>query len=121
VLSGKLHSFAGGVGCRGELVEALDGAAGESGQDHGQVLADRQTESSAALDNGEDRRDLWSCVFVSVVYPVATADSYGRMELSARLFDSSRTGYSRKRVSLSNSESVYLVALPTMLLGSAFA
>ena len=66
----RLLCFAGGVGSRGELVEALDGAVGESGQDRSQVVSDRQTESAAALDDGEDCRDFGACLFASQVHPV---------------------------------------------------
>src|SRR5665213_4108493 len=46
--------------------------------------------------------------------PMAT----GLIEFSARLLDSSSTGYSRKMVSLSHSARVYLAAFPAALLGS---
>jgi hypothetical protein len=56
------------------LIQALDEAVGESGQDRGQVLADRQTESAAAFDDGEDRRDLGSSFLASKVHPVLPTD-----------------------------------------------
>lgn len=73
--SGRLFCLASGVGSWGELVEALDGADGESGQDRGQVVADGQPESAATLDDGKDRRHFWASLLVPDVHPVTSTDS----------------------------------------------
>ena len=56
------------------MVEALDGLLGESGQDRGEVVADGQSESAAAFDDGEDGRDLGSGFRTAQMGPVAAPD-----------------------------------------------
>lgn len=54
----SLSRSALGVGFWGELVEALDGAVGDSGQGGGEIFSHRQGESAAGFDDGEDSREL---------------------------------------------------------------
>jgi len=74
VRSDRLLCLACGVGGWGELVEALDGAVGESGQNRGQVFANRQPDSAAALDDGEDRSHLGTSFLAAKVDPVTATD-----------------------------------------------
>ncbi len=95
-----------GVGSWGERSKALDGAVGQSGQDISQVLADWNAKTTAALDHREDGGDL-RAGFLAARWsqfrrPIAT----GLFEFSARLFDSSSSGYWRNSVSFVHSESV---------------
>ena len=66
--------------------QSVYGSVGEPGQDGGEVLTDRDLESAAAFDDGEDCGDAWSCFLVPDVGPVATAnrDSPDILPMSVR-------------------------------------
>ena len=55
------------------MAEALGRAVGEARQDRGQLFADGKAKSAATLHDGEDRRDLGTCVFVADMHPVLAA------------------------------------------------
>jgi hypothetical protein len=54
----RLFAEFGGVGCRGQVDQGLDGAIGHAGEHVGQILADGDREPAAALDDGEDGGDF---------------------------------------------------------------
>lgn len=96
--AGTLFCLAGGVGRWSELVEAVDGAVAESRQNCSQIFTDGQPEPAAALDDGEDRRDLGPSFLASKVQPVLPTDGYGShgifsqvvRQLQNRIFEQER-------------------------------
>ena len=73
---GRLLCDCGGVGSWGELGQGLDGAISKAGQSVGQILANGDTEFSAALDDAEEGGDLWARLFASQVQPVFSSNGY---------------------------------------------
>ena len=69
--------MAGGRCGGGKFIEAVDGVVSESWQDRCQIVADRQPESAATLDYGEDGGDLWSSLCAADVDPVFSSDRDG--------------------------------------------
>jgi hypothetical protein len=62
----------------GKLIEAVDGVVSESWPDRCQVVADRQPESAAALDDGDDGGNLWASLCAAEADPaVWTFVSFG--------------------------------------------
>jgi hypothetical protein len=76
-VSARLFCAVGGVGIWCELDYGLDGAIGQSGQDGGRIIQDRDIEQATALDDREDGRDLRTSFFASKVQPVAGIKSDG--------------------------------------------
>jgi hypothetical protein len=63
----------GGPSGGSEIGDALDGDVGESGHDVGEIVADRNLESSAAFDHGEDCGYARSGLLAADVDPVLSA------------------------------------------------
>ncbi len=102
-----------------ELWKALDREIGEPWQDRRQIVPHGKLHSAAAFYYGEDGCDLRSGLWAAHVNPVLRPTATGRIEFSARLLLSSSSGYSRKRVNLGQSVSVYWQALASALEGKA--
>ena len=90
-----------GGGCK--RGQRLYGSIGEPRQDVAKILADRQAKTAAAFHDRGEGSDPWASLFAPQVQPVA---AIGRMEFSARLLDSSSSGYLRNSVSRVHSDSV---------------
>jgi hypothetical protein len=63
-------SVSGGPDRRSEIGDTLDGSVGESGQDIGEVISNRDLEPAATFDNRQNRRHAGSSLLASDVDPV---------------------------------------------------
>jgi hypothetical protein len=92
---------------------------GKSGEDLGQMVAQRELQPPTAFHDRENRCDLRSRLWAAYVDPVLSTQSHRRIEFFARLLLNSSSGYSRNRLSLLHSVSAYWQALLNALEGNA--
>jgi hypothetical protein len=71
----RLHCHLAGIGSWGEFGQGLDGAVGEAGQHIKQILANRNIQFAATLDDAEDSGNLWSRLFAAYMQPILPANS----------------------------------------------
>jgi hypothetical protein len=76
-VSARLFCAVDGVGSWCELGHDVDGAIGQSRQDFGQILADRDIEPPATLHDREDGGDLRPGLLATEVQPVLPTKSNG--------------------------------------------
>lgn len=95
-----------GPGGRRDFRDTLKRRVCQSWEDAGEVVAHRDFESAAAFNDGEDCCDARPGLFAADMDPVGSAQGDGRIEFSARLVLSSSSGWSRKRASRVQIESV---------------
>ena len=93
-------------GCGREFCEPLNRDVSKAGQNGGQVFADRNLQPTAGFNDGQDGRHFWPGLLAPTWIQFFRPRATGRIEFSARLLLSSNSGYSRKRVSFRQSESV---------------
>jgi hypothetical protein len=80
---------------RNDVCDALNGCVCKSGQDVGEVIADRDLEPSTTFHTREDGGYARPSLFAADVDPVGAANcDRARMEFSARLVHSSNSGAS---------------------------
>jgi hypothetical protein len=77
---------------RNDVCDALNGCVCKSGQDVGEVIADRDLEPSTTFHNREDGGYARPSLFAADGVQLARPTAIGRMEFSARLVHSSNSG-----------------------------